>query len=327
MAKTIITLLTLLLVCNNIYNINASPVDSSNTAIVKVENKKECKACELIYGAIVTAVKFQNASVAELEKISKEICDMHILNFTAPKAVKQVCGYVLKDITKVRIAIVDGISSDQFCKNAKFCDATNGVVLSTSDDTTKECKVCKLIYGAIVTAVKFQNASVAELEKISKEICDMHILNFTAPKAVKQVCGYVLKDITKVRIAIVDGISSDQFCKNAKFCDATDDLMAMSVDVTNKRECEACKLIFGAVVATVKLQNDTVAELEKISKEVCDMNILNFTAPKAVKQVCHYVLKDITKVRVAIVDGITSDKFCVNAKFCDTAISGNLRGR
>ena len=43
---------------------------------------------------------------------------MSILNASAPEPVKEVCDYVLKDITKIRVAIVDGISAYQFCKEA-----------------------------------------------------------------------------------------------------------------------------------------------------------------------------------------------------------------
>jgi len=227
----IILLFILLVLCNVCNSVEGSSV-AENSTLKVVEGKSECVACKLIYGAIVTAVKFQNASIAELEKISKEICDMHILNFTAPKAVKAVCSYVLQDITKIRVAIVNGISSDKFCKNAKFCDddtrSTNSATLKVVEGKS-ECVACKLIYGAIVTAVKFQNASIAELEKISKEICDMHILNFTAPKAVKAVCSYVLQDITKIRVAIVNGISSDKFCKNAKFCDNASNMIFTNI--------------------------------------------------------------------------------------------------
>ena len=66
-------------------------------------------------------LKIQNATVAELKR-TKEVCDLRISNFTAPDAVHKVCDYVLKDITKVRVAIVNKVAADNFCEDANFCD-------------------------------------------------------------------------------------------------------------------------------------------------------------------------------------------------------------
>ena len=46
-----------------------------------------------------------------------------------------------------------------------------------------------------------------------------------------------------------------------------------SVGSNGDNECVACQLIYSGVVGTVKIQNATVAELEKVSKEVCDLRI------------------------------------------------------
>ena len=50
-----------------------------------------------------------------------------------------------------------------------------------------------------------------------------------------------------------------------------------SIGSNGDNECVACQLIYSGVVGTVKIQNATVAELEKVSKEVCDLRISNFT--------------------------------------------------
>ena len=57
-----------------------------------------------------------------------------------------------------------------------------------------------------------------------------------------------------------------------------------SIESNGDNECVACQLIYSGVVGTVKIQNATVAELEKVSKEVCDLRISNFTAPDAVHE-------------------------------------------
>ena len=102
----------------------------------------------------------------------------------------------------------------------RVAGTANEMVKSLPDAGKSECTICKFLYGSLVQLVKFENASVAELEKLANGICHMSILNASAPEPVKEVCDYVLKDITKIRIAIVDGISAYQFCKEAKFCNS-----------------------------------------------------------------------------------------------------------
>ena len=97
-------------------------VPSTFNNIIESNGDNECVACQLIYSGVVGTVKIQNATVAELEKVSKEVCDLRISNFTAPDAVHEVCDYVLKDITKVRVAIVNKVAADNFCEDANFCD-------------------------------------------------------------------------------------------------------------------------------------------------------------------------------------------------------------
>ena len=102
----------------------------------------------------------------------------------------------------------------------RVAGTANEMVKSLPDAGKSECTICKFLYGSLVQLVKFENASVAELEKLANGICHMSVLNSSAPEPVKEVCDYVLKDITKIRIAIVDGISAYQFCKEAKFCNS-----------------------------------------------------------------------------------------------------------
>jgi len=143
--------------------------------------------------------------VAELEKIGGAICS------AAPKAVVKACDYVLKDVTKIRTAIVNGITGDKFCENAGFCGSAAAAEVRATAGSA-ECKICQELFGAFKIAVRVSNASVAELEKIGGAICS------AAPKAVVKACDYVLKDVTKIRTAIVNGITGDKFCENAGFC-------------------------------------------------------------------------------------------------------------
>ena len=137
------------------------------------------------------------------------------------------------------------LAADSTHHNAGRADE---VVKSLPDAGKSECTVCKVLYGSLVQIVKFENASVAELEKLASGICHMSILNASAPEPVKEVCDYVLKDITKIRVAIVDGISAYQFCKEAKFCNskgtkeanAIKDDSSSIVNIFTEKELQEC---------------------------------------------------------------------------------------
>ena len=168
-----------------------------------------CNHCNDLYNTFKGAVKLTNASVAELEKIGGAICS------AAPKPVVQACDFVLKDVSKIREAIVSGISSTDFCTDAGFCPKVGGdalVLPEKDDDKHVSCKLCNDLYNTFKGVVKLTNASVAELEKIGGAICS------AAPKPVVQACDFVLADVTKIRVAIVDGIDSEKFCKMAGLC-------------------------------------------------------------------------------------------------------------
>ena len=164
---------------------------------------KSCTFCQEIFGAFKIAVRVSNASVAELEKIGGAICS------AAPKPVVKACDYVLKDVTKIRTAIVNGITKDKFCEGAGFCGSAEAPEVPVASE---KCKICQELFGAFKIAVRVSNASVAELEKIGGAICS------AAPKPVVKACDYVLKDVTKIRTAIVNGITKDKFCEDAGFC-------------------------------------------------------------------------------------------------------------
>jgi len=183
--------------------IGSSPVVSGQ------KTSGECKVCTELFNTFKGVVKLTNASVAELEKIGGAICS------AAPKPVAQACDFVLKDVSKIREAIVSGISSTDFCTDAGFCPKAGAdmlVLQEEDDDKQASCKLCNDLYNTFKGVVKLTNASVAELEKIGGAICS------AAPKPVAQACDFVLTDVTKIRVAIVDGVNRENFCKTAGFC-------------------------------------------------------------------------------------------------------------